>query len=231
MRLVLADDHNLFREALCYYLRQSFVDIDIVEARSLDEGLRAVEDDKPDALLLDFVMPGMDGVNGIVRAKQRCPGIPIVILSGNISPEVARDAVRRGAAGVISKDLTGEALITALRRILAGEKFVTSSAWMGAATDADAQTTDDQAWQTFGLTPREIEVLHLLVRGMADKEIARELGIAAITVRLHLHNAFRKMGAHNRVDAVRIALRPAAEALMRAKGHSGAADGVISPRS
>jgi DNA-binding NarL/FixJ family response regulator len=66
---------------------------------------------------------------------------------------------------------------------------------------------------------------------MADKEIARELGIAAITVRLHLHNAFRKMGAHNRVDAVRIALRPAAEALMRAKGHSGAADGVISPRS
>jgi two-component system, NarL family, nitrate/nitrite response regulator NarL len=208
MRLVLADDHNLFREALCYYLRQSFVAIDIVEARSLDEGLQAVEDGKPDALLLDFVMPGMDGVNGIVRAKQRCPGIPIVILSGNISPEDAHDAVRRGAAGVISKDLTGEALISALRRILAGEKFITSSAWMGAATDAEAETTDDQAWQTFGLTPREIEVLHLLVRGMADKEMARELGIAAITVRLHLHNTFRKMGAHNRVDAVRIALRP-----------------------
>ncbi len=133
MRLVLADDHSLFREALCYYLRQSFAEIDIVEARSLDEGLRAAEGGKPDALLLDFVMPGMDGVNGVVRAKKRCPDIPIVILSGNISQEDADEAVRSGAAGVISKDLTGEALVGALQRILAGEKFVTSSAWMGAA--------------------------------------------------------------------------------------------------
>jgi two-component system nitrate/nitrite response regulator NarL len=208
MRLVLADDHNLFREALCYYLRQSFAEIDIVEARSLDEGLRAVEGDKPDALLLDFVMPGMDGVSGIIRAKQRCPDVPIVILSGNISQEEADEAMQNGAAGVISKDLTGEALIGALQRILAGERFVTSSAWMGAATESGSEPALDRAWLSFGLTPREIDVLRLLVRGMADKAIARELGIASITVRLHLHNAFRKMGARNRVDAVRIALRP-----------------------
>jgi DNA-binding NarL/FixJ family response regulator len=207
MRLVLADDHNLFREALCYYLRQGFAEIDIVEARSLDEGLRAAETGKPDALLLDFVMPGMDGVKGVIRAKRCCPDVPIVILSGNISQGEANEAMRCGAAGVISKDLTGEALIGAVQRILAGEKFVTSSAWMGTATEARPEPAVDRAWSSFGLTPREIGVLRLLVRGMSDKEIARELGIAAITVRLHLHNAFQKMGARNRVDAVRIALR------------------------
>jgi DNA-binding NarL/FixJ family response regulator len=211
MRLVLADDHNLFREALCYYLRESFGAIDIVEARSLDEGLRAVEGGKPDALLLDFVMPGMDGVNGVIRAKLRCPDVPIVILSGNISQEEADEAVHSGAAGVISKDLTGEALVGALQRILAGERFVTSSVWMGAAKGGGSESTGDRAWLSFGLTPREIEVLHLLVRGMADKAIAHELGIAAITVRLHLRNVFRKLGARNRVDAVRIALRPPAK--------------------
>lgn len=207
MRLVLADDHNLFREALCHYLRQSFADIDIVEASSLEEGLRAVEGGKPDALLLDFVMPGMNGVNGIIRAKQRCPDVPIVVLSGNISQEEADKAVRSGAAGVISKDLTGKALIDGLQRILAGERFVTSSAWMGTASARGAEAAKERAWLTFGLTPRELEVLRLLVRGMADKAIARELGIAGITVRMHLRNVFRKLRARNRVDAVRIALQ------------------------
>ena len=208
MRLVLADDHSLFREALCHYLRQSFAEIEIVEARSLDEGLHEAEVGKPDALLLDFVMPGMNGVKGIVRAKKRCPDIPIVILSGNISKEDADEAMRCGAAGVISKDLTGKVLIGAVQRILAGEQFVTSSAWMGADVKAGSEPPIDRAWLSFGLTPRETEVLKLLVRGMADKAIAHELGIAGITARLHLHNAFRKLGARNRVDAVRIALRP-----------------------
>ena len=208
MRLVLADDHSLFREALCHYLRQSFAEIEIVEARSFDEGLHEAEAGKPDALLLDFVMPGMDGVKGVVRARKRCPDIPIVVLSGNISKEDADEAVRCGAAGVISKDLTGEALVGAIQRILAGEQFVTSSAWMGIAVKGGFEPAIDRAWSSFGLTPRETEVLKLLVRGMADKAIAHELGIAAITARLHLHNAFRKLGARNRVDAVRIALRP-----------------------
>ncbi len=205
MRLVLADDHNLFREALCHYLRKSFDDIEIVEAHTLEEGLqRALEGDgRPDALLLDFVMPGMDGIKGVIRARRRCPGVPIVILSGNISREDAEAAIQNGAAGVISKDLTGTALIDVLRRILAGEKYVAVSAWMAAPSTA----AGEDAWLSFGLTPREIEVLRLLVRGMADKAIAHELGIAHITVRLHLRNVYRKLGAQSRVDAVRIALQ------------------------
>ena len=205
MRLVLADDHSLFREALCHYLREHFTDIEIAEAGTLEDGLRAVESGTPNALLLDFVMPGMNGIDGIVRAKRRCPGVPIVVLSGNISQEDAQEAVRKGARGVLSKDLSGEALINALDRILAGEKVVTSSAWMGTQTGSETEQRTPP-WSSYGLTPRETEALKLLVDGMTDKAIARELGIAAITVRLHLHNVFRKLGARNRVDAVGIAL-------------------------
>jgi two-component system nitrate/nitrite response regulator NarL len=204
MLLVIADDHNLFREALCYYLRQSSLAPQIIEAGSLDEALDRAAATKPDALLLDFVMPGMDGAQGIDVAKQRHPGVPIVILSGNMTREQMTEAVRRGAAGVISKDLTGRALVEVLERILSGESVVAPIAWVEPLSPPGEQSED---WKRFNLTPREIEVVRLLARGLSNKAIAHKLGIADITGRLHLRNAFRKMGAGNRADAVRIAMR------------------------
>ena len=204
MLLVIADDHNLFREALCYYLRQSSLAPEIVEAGSLGEALDRAAATKPDALLLDFVMPGMDGAQGIDVARNRHPDIPVVILSGNMTREQMTEAVRRGAAGVISKDLTGRALVEALERILSGESVVAPSAWV---EPLSPQGEHGEGWKHFNLTPREIEVVRLLARGMSNKAIAHSLGIADITGRLHLRNAFRKMGAGNRADAVRIAMR------------------------
>jgi DNA-binding NarL/FixJ family response regulator len=204
MLLVIADDHNLFREALCYYLRQSSLAPEIIEAGSLGEALDRAATTKPDALLLDFVMPGMDGAQGIDVARQRHPDIPVVILSGNMTREQMTEAVRRGAAGVISKDLTGRALVEALERILSGESVVAPSAWV---EPLSPQGEHGEGWKHFNLTPREIEVVRLLARGMSNKAIAHRLGIADITGRLHLRNAFRKMGAGNRADAVRIAMR------------------------
>jgi DNA-binding NarL/FixJ family response regulator len=204
MLLVIADDHNLFREALCYYLRQSALAPEIIEAGSLDEALDHAAATKPDALLLDFVMPGMDGAQGIDIARQRHPDIPLVILSGNMTREQMTDAVKRGAAGVISKDLTGAALVEALERILSGESVVAPTAWVEPLSLRGEQS---ESWKRFNLTPREIEVVRLLARGFSNKAIAHELGIADITGRLHLRNAFRKMGAGNRADAVRIAMQ------------------------
>jgi len=204
MLLVIADDHNLFREALCYYLRQSLLAPEIIEASSLGEALDRAATTKPDALLLDFVMPGMDGAQGIDVARQRHPDIPVVILSGNMTREQMTEAVRRGAAGVISKDLTGRALVEVLERILSGESVVAPSAWV---EPLSPQGEHGEGWKHFNLTPREIEVVRLLARGMSNKAIAHSLGIADITGRLHLRNAFRKMGAGNRADAVRIAMR------------------------
>src|SRR5271165_6177244 len=129
MRLILADDHNLFREALCYYLRQWAGDIEILEASDLDSALAAARRGKPDLILLDFVMPGMDGAKGIRRATQEMPGTPIVVLSGNISPEETAEVLRSGATSVISKELSGDALRDALGRILAGERIVAAPSW------------------------------------------------------------------------------------------------------
>ena len=204
MLFVIADDHNLFREALCYYLRQSSLAPEIIEASSLGEALDRAAATKPDALLLDFVMPGMDGAQGIDVARQRHPDIPVVILSGNMTREQMTEAVRRGAAGVISKDLSGSALVEALKRILSGEGVVAPMAWV---EPLSPQGEHGEGWKHFNLTPREIEVVRLLARGMSNKAIAHNLGIADITGRLHLRNAFRKMGAGNRADAVRIAMR------------------------
>jgi DNA-binding NarL/FixJ family response regulator len=204
MLLVVADDHNLFREALCYYLRQSSLAPEIIEAGSLGEALDRAATTKPDALLLDFVMPGMDGAQGIDVARQRHPDIPVVILSGNMTREQMTEAVRRGAAGVVSKDLTGRALVEALERILSGESVVAPMAWV---EPLSPRGEHGEGWKHFNLTPREIEVVRLLARGMSNKAIAHSLGIADITGRLHLRNAFRKMGAGNRADAVRIAMR------------------------
>jgi DNA-binding NarL/FixJ family response regulator len=204
MLLVIADDHNLFREALCYYLRQSSLAPEIIEAGSLDEALDRAAATKPDALLLDFVMPGMDGAQGIDLARQRHPDIPVVILSGNMTREQMTEAVGRGAAGVISKDLTGKALVEALERILSGESVVAPTAWV---EPLSPHNEHGEGWKRFNLTPREIEVVRLLARGMSNKAIADRLGIADITGRLHLRNAFRKMGAGNRADAVRIAMQ------------------------
>src|SRR5260370_8477920 len=116
MLLVIADDHNLFREALCYYLRQSLLAPEIIEASSLGEALDRAAAAQPDVVLLDFIMPGMDGAHGIDIAKQRHPDTPIVILSGNMTREQMTEAVRRDAAGVISKDLTVRARAQALER-------------------------------------------------------------------------------------------------------------------
>ena len=204
MRLVIADDHNLFREALCYYLRQSALAPEIVEASGLDEALDRAAAMPPDALLLDFVMPGMNGTRGIDVAKQRYPAVPIVILSGNMTRNEMAEAISRGAAGVISKDLTGRALVDALERILSGESVIAPPVWV---EPLSPQGDREEAWKHFNLTAREIEVIRLLVSGMSNKAISHSLGIADITGRLHLHNAFRKMRAGNRADAVRIAIR------------------------
>ena len=208
MRLILADDHDLFREALCYYLRQCAGDIEILEASDLDGALAAARRGKPDLILLDFVMPGMDGAKGIRRARQEMPGTPIVVLSGNISQEETAEALRSGATSVISKELSGDALRDALGRILAGERIVAAPSWDRRLPGGPSKSGDEPgAVPPFRLTPRELDAVRLLVHGMADKAIAHELGIAAVTVRLHLYHAFQKMGARNRVDAARIALQ------------------------
>ena len=185
MRLVIADDHNLFREALCYYLRQSSLAPEIIEASSLGEALDRVAATRPDALLLDFVMPGMEGVQGVEVARQSHPDVPVVVLSGNMTREQMTEALRRGAAGVISKDLTGKALVEALERILSGESVVAPPVWV---EPLSPQAEREEGWKHFKLTQREVEVVEVHHLGPCRHEVFHELFLRPGRVRHSLRS-------------------------------------------
>jgi two-component system nitrate/nitrite response regulator NarL len=209
VRLLLADDHHLVREALSYYLRQTSEDVHVEEASTLDEALEKITPETSfDAVILDLKMPGMNGLVGLELMRERLPGVPVVILSGNIGRSDAMEALRRGAAGVISKELRGPALINALRLVLAGETFVPTTL-VDEPSPAEILPQGDIAQRAAlgNLTRRELEAIRLLAEGRSNREIAAAMGLAEVTVKLHLHNAFQKMGARSRADAVRIALQ------------------------
>jgi DNA-binding NarL/FixJ family response regulator len=209
VRLLLADDHHLVREALAYYLRQTADNVEIEEAATLDEALRLVDAGGAfDAIILDLRMPGMTGFLGLDEMRGRASGVPVVILSGVIGRAEAVEALKRGAAGVISKELRGPALINALRLVLAGETFVPSSLVdEPPAAEVMAEGEGAQRIALGNLTRREFEAVRLLANGLSNRDIAAAMGLAEVTVKLHLHNAFQKMGARSRADAVRIALQ------------------------
>jgi two-component system nitrate/nitrite response regulator NarL len=210
MRLLLADDHHLVREALSFYLRQTAVDVTVIEAASLGEALERAEDDQLDAVILDLRMPGMNGLAGLGAMQAKVRGVPVVILSGNIGRQEAMEALKRGAAGVISKELRGPALINALKLVLAGETYIPPTLVdepVGGFAGAPLASQLNERAALGNLTRREFEAVKLLAGGLSNREIAKVMTLAEVTVKLHLHNAFQKMGARSRADAVRIALQ------------------------
>jgi two-component system, NarL family, nitrate/nitrite response regulator NarL len=203
MRILLADDHHLVREAIASYLTRAAPDISCVEAadfHQVRERLEEEEDGAFDLIILDYRMPGMNGLAGLDEVRQRLPETAVAVLSGAMDPKEAERALERGAAGVIMKNLRGTALLSALRLMAAGETYVPR-------TVINALPGRQASRPSFNnLTPRELDCIEQLVRGSPNREIAERLAISEITVKLHLNSAFKKMGARNRSDAVRIAM-------------------------
>jgi two-component system, NarL family, nitrate/nitrite response regulator NarL len=201
MRILLADDHHLVREAIASYLTRAAADISCVEAADFHQVReRLARDDGFDLVILDYRMPGMNGLAGLDEVKERLPEIPVALMSGAMDSEEAERALERGAAGVIMKNLRGTALLTALRLMAAGETYVPRVVVNALPRRHAPRTSFDN------LTPRELDCIEHLVRGSPNREIAERLAIAEVTVKLHLNSAFKKMGARNRSDAVRIAM-------------------------
>ncbi len=210
MQIIVADDHNLVREGLRPFLQELGDGVDILDAASLAEAITHAETAESLALvLLDLRMPGMDGLRGVETFHERFPRVPAVILTGHINREDVMAAVRAGASGYIPKTISGTALVNALRLVLSGEKYL--PAFML------TETTEEPAMANgFGangkptpldtLSPREREILGLLIEGRTNKDIARCLNLQEITIKIHLRNVYRKIGAVNRAQAVRIAL-------------------------
>jgi two-component system, NarL family, nitrate/nitrite response regulator NarL len=202
MRILFVDDHQLVREALAYYLKAGDEQIEVVEAGSLDEAIRRPQKANFDVVLLDYRLPGVTGDSAVAIACQHFRETPVIVLSGAVTRDEARSALARGAAGVISKEIEGRQLMATIRGIIDGESDIFGLYEPVSPAPAPRQP----GLASISLSNREAQVAQLLVDGLSNKEIAKALGIADITVRLHLRRVFSKLGARSRTDAVRIIL-------------------------
>ena len=213
VQVLLADDHKLIRDGLKPFLEDLDPDVTVLEAEDFEGAMeQATACDSLDLAGLDLKMPGMDGLKGIQRMVERFPDLPIVIISGFYGREKVLAALEAGAVGWIPKTMGGEAMVNALRLVLSGEKFLPSALFLQRSGEDREQLGELGEEFAFDsplalLSAREKEIIGLLIEGNTNKKIARQLNLQEITVKIHLRNAYRKIGASNRADAVRISLQ------------------------
>lgn len=201
-KLLVADDHPLFRQAMHVAIEglESHEAHVVLEASSIDE-VQAVLDDEEDLdlVLLDLRMPGMDGFAGLVELRRKFPSLPVVIVSAAEEQAIIREAMALGAVGFIPKTLSRSEICRALERILRGETYVPATC----AGPSDGE--DDgagRAERIASLTPQQLKVLKLVAQGKPNKIIAYELDIAETTVKAHITVILRKLGVFSRTQAV-----------------------------
>ena len=207
MRILIVDDHAMFRAGLRRLLDNFDTELEIVEAADCVEA-GAFASQAFDLVLLDLHMPGMDGLEALYSMRPVFESSRIVVLSGVDDPRQVRRAIDAGAAGFIPKSSTPDVLQSAMRLVLADEVYLPAMALRGIADDegdGTAPAAPDRLREA--LSERQVEVLRKAVQGKANKVIARELGISEGTVKAHLSAAFRALGVRNRTEAVYAAAR------------------------
>lgn len=194
-RILIADDHDLVRETLAAYIRD-MGDLDVEQASNLQDALARIETTGHyELVLLDYTMPGMKLPEGLLKAMDANGDFPVAIISGTASPEVARRALSAGASGFLPKTIAPETLISAVHHLLKGGIYTPQHFLDSASTE-----TND-----LHLTPREMDVLRGICEGKANKEIARDLDVQEVTIKLHVKTLSRKLQARNRTHAAMIA--------------------------
>ncbi len=217
MKLLIADDHTLFRDALVQYIKRANSAFEVTVTKDFHEAYEEMQKDNTyDLVMLDLRMPGMDGMNGFEKMRHEFPDTKVSLMSGVAEPEDVDAAVKLGACAYFPKTMSGKTLVQAIQRVLCGEVYLpmdknsgksmpsyyadnrrTNFSYGGLSnTQNSAQNADG-----FQLTPREKDVLLYLAQGSSNKEIADALGLQVVTVKLHVRGICRKLDANNRTQA------------------------------
>ncbi len=202
IRVMIVDDHAMVRSGLRLFL-SSHDDLEIVaEAGDGQEAIELCPQARPDVILMDIVMPGVDGPTATARIRRDFPHIQVIALTSFLEEDLVRDALKAGAISYLLKDVGADKLAEAIRAAYGGRGTLDSG-----AAQILVQAANQPPPVGEDLTDREREILALLVEGLMNKEIARQLSLSPGTVRIYVSNILSKLEASNRTEAATLALQ------------------------
>jgi DNA-binding NarL/FixJ family response regulator len=198
MKILLADDHPLFREGVKPVLFKLHPRVSLTEAHDYPSAFAAMKRLKEvDLALLDLFMPGMSGLDGVIRFRAAFPDIPVVVLSASEQIEDIQKLLAVGALGYITKASPSEVILAALQQVLAGGVYLPPS-----LLDYPSETDDSPKINHPALTARQMQVLREMAKGKSNRQIGEVLQVTEGTVKLHIASIFRLLKVNNRTEAV-----------------------------
>jgi DNA-binding NarL/FixJ family response regulator len=202
-RIILADDHTLFRAGLRQMLHSQRELAVVAEATNAKETIEAVKNVAADLLILDLTMPGAAGTGLIAQVVAECASLPVLVLSMHDEPVTVRRALSAGAAGYITKESSPDTLITAISCVAEGNRYIAPDVAQSLALES---LSIDRPSRHMSLSRREWEVLRLISHGLPLSQIAERLNLSPKTITTHKTHLMEKLGVHNNADLIRYAI-------------------------
>jgi DNA-binding NarL/FixJ family response regulator len=213
IKVLLVDDHALFRDGMRYVLQQLADEVEILDAGNFQDALQLARDNTDiDLALLDLNMPGSDGAPSILLFHRSYPDVPLVVVSGSDQRDDIESVMESGAMGFISKMSSSKIMLSALRMVLDGGVYLPPQLLqqvMGSVEQGENNVVNKRAQRAtkFGLTSRQLEVLQYLASGLSNKEISLKMNLAEGTVKIHTAAVYQALHVNSRLEAVSTARR------------------------